>query len=129
MPKLPFPPVRYTVYKRLLGRYNDLYSMWQQEIAARINDVLLEGQKVLPGDLVNVLPMRPTVAVPLVELREGIVVADQRIVVVGELNLGASGFHRGSDGQATVLLDRVRRRDATGHWRRSLAWAGRPSMT
>jgi hypothetical protein len=26
------PPIEYTVYKRLLGRYNDLYSMWQQTI-------------------------------------------------------------------------------------------------
>jgi hypothetical protein len=26
------PPIEYTVYKRLLGSYNDLYSMWQQTI-------------------------------------------------------------------------------------------------
>jgi hypothetical protein len=30
--KLPLPPVRYSVYKRILGRFNDLYSLWQQTI-------------------------------------------------------------------------------------------------
>jgi hypothetical protein len=31
MPKLrPLPPVRYSVHKRILGRYNRLFSMYQQ---------------------------------------------------------------------------------------------------
>jgi DNA-binding winged helix-turn-helix (wHTH) protein len=32
MPKFVPRPVAYSVYKRILGRYNDLYSLWQQTI-------------------------------------------------------------------------------------------------
>ena len=32
MPRIPLPPVAYSVYKRLLSRYNGLYRKWQKAI-------------------------------------------------------------------------------------------------
>ena len=39
------PPVPYSVYKRLLGRYNDLYSMWQETITEN-NDLVKENREL-----------------------------------------------------------------------------------
>jgi len=46
MPKsIPLAPVAYTVYKRMLGRCNDLYSLWQQTITEN-NDLAKENREL-----------------------------------------------------------------------------------